>query len=684
MRSFWGNKRLVFILALVVVLAGAAGGWYYYKQYLPAQAAPPVETMETAQAYRGDLLITASGSGELIPSEEVELGFSSSGTLVEMLVEVGDRVQAGDVLARLDAAPLERAVIQAEANLTKAQNNLERAKNPYTDLDLIQGRLAVSQAELDLADAQQKLEEARDPYTALDLTQAKLAVAQAEINLANTEEALEKARDPYTELDLTQAKLAVAQAEIDLEDAKQDLEAVLNPDIEAAQAAVRDAEAALESARNQLIVVENDSDNAAKLRTLEAEADWYRRNYWEAQQKFEDGKIDQGKLNQEYSNMLAAEERLTAARAQAESSLANAQNKVTQAEEALQDAQQNLAELQSGPDAVERTRAETRVTQAEYNLTQAQETLAEMEAGSDPLEASRAEAQVAQAEYELSKAQETLAEIEAGPDPLAVSRAETQVAQAEYNLATAQEMLTEIEAGPDPDEVELAEADLISAQASLEEAQANLEAATLTAPFGATVISVGASAGDSVSSNTVVVALANLETPQILFWVEETDLASVAPGNAVNSIFEALPDYVFPGEILKVDPSLVRVDNTWAIQSRASVDLSAHPVNLLSGMNAEVEIVAGEARNAVLVPIQALREIAPDQYAVFVVRPNGELEMRMVEVGLKDYVNAEILSGLETGESVSVGAVESSDTSTDSSSGDEQPAPGMMRFFGGG
>jgi multidrug efflux pump subunit AcrA (membrane-fusion protein) len=171
----------------------------------------------------------------------------------------------------------------------------------------------------------------------------------------------------------------------------------------------------------------------------------------------------------------------------------------------------------------------------------------------------------------------------------------------------------------------------------------------------------------------------------MLFWVEETDLASVAPGNAVNIVFEALPDYVFPGEILNVDPSLVRVDNTWAIQSWASVDLSAHPVNLLSGMNAEVEIIAGEARNAVLVPIQALREIAPDQYAVFVVQANEELELRIVEVGLKDYVNAEIISGLEVGESVSTGTVESTGTSSGSSTeGEQQPMPGMMRFFGGG
>ncbi|MBE9506740.1 MAG: hypothetical protein IMY86_01710 [Chloroflexi bacterium] len=80
-------------------------------------------------------------------------------------------------------------------------------------------------------------------------------------------------------------------------------------------------------------------------------------------------------------------------------------------------------------------------------------------------------------------------------------------------------------------------------------------------------------------------------------------------------------------------------------------------------MTAEVEIVAGEAKDVLLVPVQALRELGPDQCVVFVVNSGGELEMRPVEVGLKDYVNAEIVSGLELGEVVSTGTAESTGAS---------------------
>jgi multidrug efflux pump subunit AcrA (membrane-fusion protein) len=131
---------------------------------------------------------------------------------------------------------------------------------------------------------------------------------------------------------------------------------------------------------------------------------------------------------------------------------------------------------------------------------------------------------------------------------------------------------------------------------------------------------------------------------------------------------------------------LVTVSNTSAVQAWASIDTSAHPVKLLGEMNVEVEVVAGEAKNAVLAPIQALRELGEDQYAVFVVKDDGELEMRVVEVGLRDYVNAEILSGLQRGEVVSTGekATTSNSSSSQPSTQPNQPPPGgVMRFMGG-
>jgi multidrug efflux pump subunit AcrA (membrane-fusion protein) len=75
------------------------------------------------------------------------------------------------------------------------------------------------------------------------------------------------------------------------------------------------------------------------------------------------------------------------------------------------------------------------------------------------------------------------------------------------------------------------------------------------------------------------------------------------------------------------------------------------------GVNASVEVIAGSTENALLVPTEALREIAPGEYAVFV-EVDGDLQMRQVEVGLMDYTYAEIISGLEQGDKVSTGTMQ--------------------------
>jgi hypothetical protein len=77
--------------------------------------------------------------------------------------------------------------------------------------------------------------------------------------------------------------------------------------------------------------------------------------------------------------------------------------------------------------------------------------------------------------------------------------------------------------------------------------------------------------------------------------------------------------------------------------------------------------------------------LGEDQYAVFVVGADGELELRPVEVGLMGYVNAEILSGLQRGEVVSTGETTTSSAGATSSTSTEQaPNDGMMmRMLGG-
>lgn len=262
-----------------------------------------------------------------------------------------------------------------------------------------------------------------------------------------------------------------------------------------------------------------------------------------------------------------------------------------------------------------------------------------------------------------------------------------QVDQARNNVLQAEANLETLKSRPDEQAVLRAQLKVDRAELALEEARESLAAAELRAAFDGIVVDVAAISGERVGADAVI-TLADLQNPVMRFWVEQSDLGGVAVGNRVEIAFEGLPDQRFTGEVVRIDPKLVTVDNTLAVQTWASLDFSGQEVNLLGDMNADVEVISAEAHDAVLVPIQALREIGDGQYAAFIVGDDGELTMRVIEIGLRDAVNAEVVSGLDEGERVSLGQSLAA-TGASQEDGEQMPgAPGGMMpgggIFGGG
>jgi multidrug efflux pump subunit AcrA (membrane-fusion protein) len=230
-----------------------------------------------------------------------------------------------------------------------------------------------------------------------------------------------------------------------------------------------------------------------------------------------------------------------------------------------------------------------------------------------------------------------------------------QVAQA--NLNKARQEYEKYQNGPAASELELAQAELENARAKLVIAQKTQAVIDLIAPRDATVMAVDANVGETISA-TPIITLADLEYPLLEVYLDETDLDKATVGNEAEIVFDALPDLTFKGKVVTVSPGLATVSNTQAVKVLVALDLIDQDINLPVGLNASVDIIAGRATNAVLVPVEALRELGPGEYAVFV-EENGELTMRVVQVGLKDVTSAEIISGLEAGETVSTGIVQS-------------------------
>lgn len=261
-----------------------------------------------------------------------------------------------------------------------------------------------------------------------------------------------------------------------------------------------------------------------------------------------------------------------------------------------------------------------------------------------------AEAQLTTALAQLTDAQQKWEDIHDGPAP-------DEIALAEAGLAEAQAEWERLKDGPDPEEVSLVKAELATAQARLALVQQKQVVEVLVAPTEGTVLAINAVEGEYIHTGTIL-SLADLSQPVLEVYLDETDLDKVGRGHEVEVIFEALPDKTFTGQIEMIDPSLAEVSHVQAVRVLVRLDTTSYakPLRLPVGLNATVDVIAGRATNAVLIPVEALYELSPGEYAVYIPK-NDSYVLKRVSVGLMNYTNAEILDGLAAGDIVATGNI---------------------------
>jgi multidrug efflux pump subunit AcrA (membrane-fusion protein) len=249
-------------------------------------------------------------------------------------------------------------------------------------------------------------------------------------------------------------------------------------------------------------------------------------------------------------------------------------------------------------------------------------------------------------------------ELDAADAEIASSQATIQLLQSQIAEDQAEIANLQTSSGSDSLDVQIAQAKLDNAKAELELVEQEAISSTITAPFDGTILSVNASIGDTVGT-TKFINMADLSQPYLEVLLDETDLNNVGIGYEVSVTFDALPDQTFSGHVVAVNPSLSNAFSVTAIQTTVQLDTSSFskPQNLPIGLSATVEVISAQAQNVLLVPVEALHELSAGSYAVFVME-NGTPVLKTVEVGLMDYTYAEIKSGLNEGEVVTTGIVE--------------------------
>jgi RND family efflux transporter MFP subunit len=187
-------KRTVAIAACVALLAFLAwrgiGAVRKPQETAKAPAARPPVPVEVAEVRRGPIREEQRLSGEVIPTFRFIVASRVPGRLLEITKKVGDRVAAGEVLARVDDEEYRQTVLEAEADLGTARASLaeatvqlEQAERDLARLQTLEARQLISRSEVERARASRDALVSRQNLARAQIEQREAARSSARIRL---------------------------------------------------------------------------------------------------------------------------------------------------------------------------------------------------------------------------------------------------------------------------------------------------------------------------------------------------------------------------------------------------------------------------------------------------------------------------------------------------------------------
>ncbi len=338
--------------------------------------------------------------------------------------------------------------------------------------------------------------------------------------------------------------------------------------------------------------------------------------------------------------------------------VANAKLAVTNAEANLLSAQYTLNSLQHWDNQALIQEYFSKMVIAKANLDRAQEAYDKANVGEyiNNTQEANLYQQLYAAQTAYKSAQYNYSLYSQKPSSRQVQAAQADVELAQAQLDDANAYLSAIHTGVLPDNATgTSMLNYRQAQLAVETAEENLTAAKLYAPISGTVMSLNATVGSNVSGS--IITIDDLSKATIQFYLDSSDWSNVKVGYTVNVTFDALNGQTFTGTVTEVMPGLVTAQGSSMVEGMAELTKSVSEVGLPVGIDANIDVISGEALNAVLVPVEALHDLGNGQYTVFVME-NGSPVLKTVEVGLMDDTYAEIKSGVNAGDVVTTGIVE--------------------------
>ncbi|OGO18538.1 MAG: hypothetical protein A2Z14_19195, partial [Chloroflexi bacterium RBG_16_48_8] len=252
-------KRWIVPILIVVIIVGTVFGIGVYRR---GQSRTLIADLETVEAQRGSLIAMIGASGSVRANQTGQVAFQTTGIIESVLIQIGDKVRKGDMLAKLEQESLSTQLILAKADLILAEKALEELLD--TEAEKARAELALAQAQDVLEDAEYKWYVQQEGNRASGET-----IAAAEANLVLAQKQVDDAQDEYSKYSgrseddparaFARSNLAAARQKRDsilrnlnwyLGYPSEIEQAILEAELEVARANLREAESALQKIEN--------------------------------------------------------------------------------------------------------------------------------------------------------------------------------------------------------------------------------------------------------------------------------------------------------------------------------------------------------------------------------------------------------------------------------------------------
>ena len=566
-----------------------------------------------------NIVVRITASGAVQPIQRVNLSPKNQGRLAELYVKQGDRVQAGQIIARMESRDLEAKLRQAQARLKNSKANLAKQETGSRPEEIAAARARLNQVEARLSQLQvgSRPEEIAAARARLSQVGARLSqlqagsrqeeIAVARARLDGIQANLSQLQSGKRPEEIAQGKARLEQAITRWQDAKT---GSLKEEIEQAKARIEAAKAELELTTKRLERYQKLVNEGAITRDAYEE---YVRDDRRVNANLQEA---EKRLEQLTQFRLAEIERLTAA---------------------MEEEKQAFQLLEKGARLEEIVRAEAEVAEARSQLEQ-------LVNGTRPEEIVRAEAEVAEARSQLEQ-------LVNGTRPEEIARAEAEVAEARSQL----EQLVN---GTRPEEIARAEAEVAEAKAQVRYQEILLEETKVRAPFSGVITQRYASQGAFVTpatsasnatfaSSTSIVALAR--GLEVLAKVPEANIGQITSGQTVEVVADAYPDQVFKGKVKLIAPEAIVERNVTLFE--VEVALETGKEKLRSGMNVDLQFLGDRFDNALVVPTVAI-VTKKGETGVLVPDAKNQPKFRPIILGFNIGNQIQVLQGIKAGDLV--------------------------------